>query len=63
MVYANQCIYHLTLILQWVNNTASPRYKEFIQSHVEALKQARHLKSLVICVKLSFCFFEFTEPA
>lgn len=44
VVYAYQCIYHLTLILQWVNNTASPQYKEFIQAHVEALKQARHLK-------------------
>ena len=44
VVYAHQCIYHLDLILQWVNNTASPQYKEFIQAHVEALKQARHLK-------------------
>ena len=44
VVYADQCIYHLDLILQWVNNTANPQYKEFIQAHVEALKQARHLK-------------------
>ena len=44
IVYADQCIYHLNFILQYVNNTANPQHKEFIQAHVEALKQARPLK-------------------
>ncbi len=44
IVYAEQCMYLLSGIRQWVNSSSNPQYKEFIQACVEALKQASHLK-------------------